>query len=307
MSKRLFKFIDRHRATLEAALGENLPISNQPHAGEFNRAIDYALFPGGKRWRPMLTLMGAEASGGDLSRAIKSACAIEYLHTSSIIFDDLPAMDDAPTRRGRQSLHVVFGESLALLAALALMNQSYALFVEEARNNGHCEAGLNLVSEAVNCIGANGMIGGQAVDLALQGTGQCADALASRNLKTTALMRLTMVAGAAVCGADKDDLGALAEFGESLGMAYQICDDLLDELGMSQDLGKPARQDIRHGRSTYVAEFGVRGAHQQASTLIEKGREALDRRFADHPMTSLLMDSAEIILGDSGRLVTLVA
>lgn len=302
MSERLCTFIDRYRETVETALDENLPISVQPQAEQFNRAIRYAIFPGGKRWRPMLTLMGAEIAGADPERALRTACAMEYLHTSSIIFDDLPAMDDAATRRGRESLHVVFGESIALLAALALFNQSYSLLVRDARQNGCCDAGLNLVSEAANCIGANGMIGGQAVDLALKGTGQCSDDLASRNLKTTALMRLTVMAGAAVCGADQRDLDALADFGESLGMAYQICDDLLDELGLSHELGKPAGQDNRHGRSSYVAEFGVEGAHQQASSLIQKGRQSLYERFGDRPASALLIDSAEIILGGAGRL-----
>ncbi|QQS47609.1 MAG: polyprenyl synthetase family protein [Acidobacteriota bacterium] len=307
MSKRLCAFIGQYRETVETALEDHLPLSDQLHASEFNRAVRYAIFPGGKRWRPMLALMGAEIAGANPTKAVRAACAVEYLHTSSIIFDDLPSMDDAGTRRGRDSLHVVFGESVALLAALALFNHSYSLLVHEARENGYCEAGLDLISAAVDCIGANGMIGGQAVDLALKGRGLCPDALVSRNLKTTALMRLTVMAGAAVCGADREDLEALARFGESLGMAYQICDDLLDELGLSDELGKPAGQDNRHGRSTYVAEFGIEGARRQASGFIDQGRRSLVDRFGEQPATALLIDAAGIILDGSGRLIAPVA
>ena len=161
MSDRLHKYIDRHRDPIEVALESNLPISSQPHASRLNEAIRYAIFPGGKRWRPMFSLLGAELIGADPSLALPAACAMEYLHTSSIIFDDLPAMDDANLRRGREALHLVYGESMALLTALALFNQSYELLVRTVSEKGEPVAGVRLVTEAVRCIGSDGMIGGQ--------------------------------------------------------------------------------------------------------------------------------------------------
>jgi len=271
MTATLRQFIAEYREPVERALRQHLPASHQPHAARLNEALEYALFPGGKRWRPLLTLLGASLVGARPAAALPAACALEYLHTSSIILDDLPAMDDAPTRRGRPALHRVYGESVALLAALALLNKSYALLARGARANGFDEAALYLVEEATACIGSDGMIGGQVVDLVLLGKGQQQETLASRNLKTTALMRLTMNAGALACGANQAEADALGFFGDALGMAYQICDDLLDEIGESELLGKPAGQDARHSRASHVSELGLTGAHEFAVSLIEDG------------------------------------
>ncbi len=307
MSERLYAFISRHRHSIEAALEERLPLSSQPYAWRLNEAIRYAVFPGGKRWRPMLTLLGAELVDAPAQNALLAACAVEFLHTSSIIFDDLPAMDDADVRRGIPSLHRVFGESLALLAGLALLNQSYALLARAAQERGDGQTAARLIEEAAKCIGSDGMIGGQTVDLVLQGTGHWLNSLYSRNLKTTALMRLTMMAGAIAGGADEDDDAALADFGESLGMAYQICDDLLDELGASDELGKPVKQDSRHNRSNYVSELGIEGARRLAASLIEEGIAVLRERFVARREVDLLSDAAVMILQDAGTQALITA
>jgi len=159
-----------------------------------------------------------------------------------------------------------------------------------------------LIIEAAKCVGGNGMIGGQAVDLSLRGAGQGADALHSRNLKTMALMRLTMRAGAVACGTGEDDATALGNFGESLGMAYQICDDLMDDLGEVAELGKPVRQDARHGLSTCVTELGVEGARRLAAGLIADGTRSLRERFGARPEAELLSEAAMTILQDALRL-----
>lgn len=307
MTERLCTYIRRHRQVVEAALEDHLPLSTQSHARRLNDALRYSLFPGGKRWRPMLALLGAELTGARARDAMPAACAMEFLHTSSIIFDDLPAMDDAEMRRGRAALHRVFGESVALLAGLALMNQSYALLARTARDHGHDDSAAWLVAEAARCIGSDGMIGGQAVDLLLQGGGPGPDALVSRNLKTTALMRLTMIAGAVACGAEEDDAAVLGEFGESLGMAYQICDDLLDELAEPEHLGKPAKQDLRHSRPNYVAQLGAKAAHRLAGSLIEDAKSSLRERFGNRAEVELLSDAAAMILHGAGRLALAAA
>lgn len=307
MTERLCLYIASQRRSLETALENHLPYSSQPRAGRLNEALRYAMFPGGKRWRPMLTLLGAKLTGASERAALPAACAMEFLHTSSIIFDDLPAMDDADMRRGRASLHRSFDESVALLAGLALLNESYSLLARTARQFGDCEAAAWLVEEAARCIGSDGMIGGQAVDLELQGAEQGNDSLASRNLKTTALMRLTMIAGAVSCGANENDTRVLANFGESLGMAYQICDDLLDELVEAERLGKPAKQDLRHSRSNYVTEFGIEGAHRLATDLLEGAKSSLRQQFGKRHEVELLSDAAAIILQGSGQLELVAA
>lgn len=303
MSERLGRYIEENRDAIESALECHLPLSQQANAASLNEALRYSIFPGGKRWRPILTLLSASLVGADTARALPAACAMEYLHTSSMIFDDLPAMDDAGMRRGRPSLHVAFNESLALLTALALFNQSYSLLVRTAAESGESSSAVRLVKEAAQCIGADGMIGGQVVDLVLQGTGQNETSLASRNLKTTALLRLTLLAGAGACGASEEEIAALGEFGEALGMAYQICDDLLDELVDDDELGKPAHQDSRHSRSNHVAEFGVEGAHRMAGELVESSLLKLAGAFPDRPAVDLIADAARLILSGMGKLV----
>src|SRR5262245_45968081 len=302
MPEKLNAYVNQRRCMIEAALEECLPLSSQPHARRLNEALRYAVIPGGKRWRPVLTLLGAELVGASARNAMAAACAMEFLHTSSIIFDDLPAMDDADTRRGIPALHMVFGEGVALLAALALLNESYGLLARAALENGRCETSAQLVIEAAKCVGANGMIGGQAVDLALRGAGQGPDALYSRNLKTMALMRLTMRAGALACGAGEGDVKILGDFGESLGMAYQICDDLMDDLGADGELGKPAKQDARHRRSTCVSELGVEGARRLATGLIAEGTTSLRRTFGARPEVELISEAAMKILQGALRL-----
>jgi len=302
MTDRLVNFIAAHGQALEAALGTWLPLGNQAGAERLNEALRYAVFPGGKRLRPMLTIIGTKLVGGDEQKALPAACAVEFLHSSSLILDDLPAMDDADLRRGRPAVHLVCGEGIATLAALALFNQSYALLARAARQSGAPALAEKLLAEAAQCIGADGMIGGQAVDLALRAAGAGPEVLASRNLKTTALMRLTMTAGAIGCGAHDADVSALARFGEFLGLTYQVCDDLLDQLGECDVTGKPARQDARHLRTTFVDELGVEGAHRLAMLLVEEGKTAITDRFGHSCEALLLLDALHLVVRDVVRL-----
>jgi geranylgeranyl diphosphate synthase type II len=258
-----------YRRLIESGLEDLLPISNVRAARRLNSAIRYAVFPGGKRMRPILALMGSQIVRGEVDHAIPAACATEFLHASSLIFDDLPAMDDADVRRGRPALHLAFGEDTALLTALALLNQAYAIF-------GHTPA---LIREASQCIGVDGMIGGQAVDLDIRIAGGNPEKFDSRNRKTTALMRLTLTAGAMACGAGDRDVAALARCGECLGEAYQIYDDLLDEFGRSEETGKTAHQDARHQRPSHVLEFGSDASRDHLSSLIAESKDALVSRF----------------------------
>ena len=282
---------------IEAALERSLPLSAQHGAERLNEALRAAVFPGGKRWRPVLTLLGTMTAGGSAQTALPIACAIEFLHTSSLILDDLPAMDDAHLRRGRAALHLVYGEGLAMLAALALLNQAYALLAQDGTGR--------LIVEAARCVGPDGMIGGQAADLDIRASRGNSHALASRQLKTTALARLTIIAGAIAAGADERDVSALARYGECLGAAYQICDDLLDELGESATTGKNVGQDARHLRSNFTAQFGAEEARRLAHDLLAESKQALRERFGECQTASLLIEAADLVIGGAGPLRTL--
>lgn len=294
MFERLTNFITRRQPMIEAALEQSLPLSAQHGAEPLNEALHAAVFPGGKRWRPILTLLGTMTAGGDEQSAMPIACAIEFLHTSSLILDDLPAMDDARLRRGREALHLIYGEGLAMLAALALLNQAYALMARTGAGR--------LIAEAARCIGPDGMIGGQAADLDIRASRGDSQALASRQLKTTALARLTIIAGAVADGADERDVAALGRYGECLGAAYQICDDLLDELGESATIGKNVGQDARHLRSTFTAQLGAEGAQRLALSLLAEGKQALRERFGECPTASLLIKAADLLISRAGPL-----
>jgi geranylgeranyl diphosphate synthase type II len=165
-----------YRGLIESELGDLLPCSNVGVAGRLNSAMCYAVFPGGKRMRPVLPLMGTPVVNGSVDRALPTSCAVEFLHAASLIVDDLPAMEDADVRRGRPALHLAFGEDIELLTALSLLNQAYAIFGRKPA----------LIREATGCIGVDGMIGGQAVDLDIRTVGGAPGKFDSRNRKTTA-------------------------------------------------------------------------------------------------------------------------
>lgn len=262
--------IARTRALVESGLRRHLPQGQQHCAARLNHAVYAAVFPGGKRLRPVLSLLAAQAAGCVAEDALPAACAVEFLHGSSLIFDDLPAMDDASLRRGRPALHLAFGEDMALLAALALLNRAYAIFAVSPR----------LMAEAVASIGENGMIGGQSIDLASRAEARDWDAqAASRNQKTTALMRLTLVSGALAAGAGERDVEALARCGEVLGEAYQVCDDLHDAFSPWQVTGKTALQDARHQRPSPVPACGEQACREHVTHLTATARSILRGQF----------------------------
>lgn len=293
----LRSFVARERSGIEGALRAALPVSSLAGAERLNEALDYAVFPGGKRLRPALALLASDLAGASRAQGLGVACAVEFIHTSSLILDDLPAMDDADLRRSRRALHLVYGEGVAVLASVALLNQAYALLAVAATSSSAARA---LVAEAARCIGADGMVGGQAGDLTAQPARPAAHALACRDLKTVALMRLMMTAGALACGAPAADTRALADFGDGLGRAYQICDDLLDHTAPSAATGKPAGQDARHARPTSVSAYGVAGARRRATLLIERGVARLTGQFGARVEVRLLAEAASNILARAG-------
>ncbi|HZI18518.1 MAG TPA: polyprenyl synthetase family protein [Pyrinomonadaceae bacterium] len=290
-------YLLRERGAIDDALRACLPTSSLADARRLNEAVEYAVFPGGKRLRPALALLASNLAGAARAQSLRVACAVEFLHSSSLVLDDLPAMDDADMRRSRRALHLVFGEGAAVLASVALLNRAYELLAAAARGRGAAAA---LVAEAARCVGADGMVGGQAVDLEARAGAAGPDALACRDLKTVALMRLMMTAGALARGAPEEDASALADFGECFGRAYQVCDDLLDEAGGPEATGKPSRQDERHARASAVSTLGGDVARRLASELIERGRSRLAERFGPRAEVGLLSEAAELVLNRAG-------
>jgi geranylgeranyl pyrophosphate synthase/GT2 family glycosyltransferase len=252
--------------TIEAALRKFLPQSGTGKTGTLDQALQYALFPGGKRLRPRLTILAAQIFGALDERVLKAACAVEFVHASSLIIDDLPCMDDADLRRGKPPLHRAFGEDVALLAAFALLNQAYALF------------GITpeLIREATECIGLEGMIGGQEIDLSNHDGHSSLD---ERDRKTSALMRLSLTAGALALGASREEVEPLAVAGQRLGRAYQIADDLLDLGVPNQSTGKTTGQDLRHGRPSHHARIDIDARYDEVWGQVQHARQALIESF----------------------------
>ena len=270
----LWRYVEKHRPQIEETLREFLPLAPPKIETKFNEAVEYALFSGGKRLRPVLTLLGAELFGGAVETLLPAACAGEFVHTSSLIFDDLPCMDNAPERRGVTSLHEKFGEGLAVLVAIGFLNASYSLvFVNHANLP---ERAMAAHREIIECVGAAGMLGGQSVDLALaKGAGDGGASLeieAVRNLKTSALMRLSLRVGAILAGANYFDLATLSRFAELLGDAYQLSDDLID---LDEDA-----EIFADEQKTYAISQGADSAARQLQKTIEEAKRILTENFA---------------------------
>jgi geranylgeranyl diphosphate synthase type II len=299
LSELFVKFVAQERGAIEAALRRSLPLSTLTRAGRLNEALEYAVFPGGKRLRPALSLLASRLAGASTEQGLTVACAVEFLHTSSLILDDLPSMDDADVRRKRPALHLVYGEGVAVLAAVALLNQSYALLSEAS-----CGDGGALLRAAARSVGADGMVGGQVVDLETRAASADEETLASRDLKTVALMRLLMTGGALARGACVEETRALADFGECFGRAYQVCDDVWDETCPSDLTGKPARQDARNGRASAVKGFGAEGARLFARRLVARGVARLHAQFGPREEVTLLSDAAHHVLDATGAACT---
>jgi geranylgeranyl diphosphate synthase type II len=235
--------------------------------------VRYSLLGGGKRLRPLLVLMAAEACGCDVERALPAACAVEMIHTYSLIHDDLPAMDDDDLRRGRPTCHKVYGEALAILAGDALLTLAFEVIAKHIRP---LETAARCCAALAEAAGVSGMVGGQADDLAAEHTGGDLDTLESIHArKTGALLRVSLRLGALCAGADETQMRALQEYGRRLGLAFQITDDLLDVSGDEASLGKRVQKDSGRRKLTFPALLGVEESRRRAETLVDEACAAL--------------------------------
>jgi geranylgeranyl diphosphate synthase type II len=283
------------REEVEAALEEALPPEGAwPET--IHRAVRYSLLGGGKRVRPVLALAAGEAVGGPREEVLPLACAVEMIHTYSLIHDDLPAMDDDDLRRGQPTSHKVFGEAVAILAGDALLTRAFHLLAEvppdwdEARLRRRVRATAAL-GEAC---GTTGLIGGQVMDL--ESEGRTIDAAALETLhraKTGALLAACVRGGAILGGADEETLHRLSRYASAIGLAFQVVDDILDATEGAEQLGKTAGKDAAAGKATYVSVHGLGRAREMADEL---RREALDAVAPLGPRGERLAEIARLIV-----------
>jgi geranylgeranyl diphosphate synthase, type II len=280
----LESFLTTARARIDDALDRYLP---RPPACPVvvSEAMRYSVFAGGKRLRPVLTLAAAEAvdqHAADL--ALPAACAIEMIHTYSLIHDDLPAMDNDTLRRGRPTLHVIYGDGIAILAGDGLHAEAFTLLAREPADGraAIAERKLRVLRVIGDAAGPAGMVGGQAIDL--QAAGQAPgravtlDAAGLREMharKTGALIRASAVSGAIMAGATEDVVVAMDRYATDVGLAFQIVDDILDVEGAAEELGKTAGKDAAGAKPTYPSWFGLEESRALAADCVARARQTL--------------------------------
>lgn len=246
------------------------------------QAADYSLKAGGKRLRPVLLLEACTLFGGDAAKAMPFACALEMIHTYSLIHDDLPAMDDDDYRRGKPTNHVVYGEGMAILAGDALLNYAYELMLQAVmQSTGDKNTLIAAMYEIARAAGVYGMIGGQTVDLESEHQSvplETVDFIHAH--KTGALITASLTAGAIIGGADAEGLERIRHYGRNIGLAFQIIDDILDITGDQEKLGKDIGSDAEKQKSTYPAILGLDESRKTAQALLAESREVL-KAFGD--------------------------
>ncbi len=275
---RLAEFLEEARHRVEDALARYLPDSGDDLGvlcpSQLGQSMSYSLLAGGKRLRPVLCLMAAEACGGEVDSALPVACALEMVHTYSLIHDDLPAMDDDDLRRGRPTCHKAFDEATAILAGDGLLTLAFEVVARHVRP---LEAAVECVRVLAEAAGPEGMVAGQMADLQAEGRDDVTlDALeAIHRRKTGALLRAALRMGGLAAGAGESTLRALDTYGLAVGLAFQIIDDLLDVEGDEAKLGKRVNKDSQLGKWTYPGLLGIEGSRQRARQLADEAVEAL--------------------------------
>jgi geranylgeranyl diphosphate synthase type II len=286
-------YLDLQRARIDRAL-EQCFAADPQHPHRLIEAVRYSLLGGGKRIRPILALAACDAVGGDSEPVLPFACAVEMIHTYSLIHDDLPAMDDDRLRRGRPTNHVVFGEGLAILAGDALLTEAFALLARAAAASRDGSRAVQAMSEIAEAAGVRGMVAGQAADL--QAAGHDADLATVEFIhvrKTGALILASVRAGALVGGGQNGTLRALTRYGECLGLAFQIADDILDAEGVPGTGKETGRDSVLH-KATFPSVLGLPAAKQRAREL---GAQALAAVEALPASADPLRGLADLVVG----------
>lgn len=270
------EYLEVRKNIIDDALGKYLPGEDNFPAIIFKSAR-YSIFAGGKRIRPILCMASAEAVEGNMETVLPVACALEMIHTYSLIHDDLPAMDNDDYRRGRLTNHKVFGEDIAILAGDALLTEAFHLMSKREFVGGiPADRLLTVINEVSENVGFLGMMGGQVVDMRSEGKEIDAGTLNYIHThKTGALILSSVRAGAIIAGATEYEIEALSEYGRHIGLAYQIADDILDIEGNRKTLGKDVGSDRSRRKATYPALFGLEESRKTACALLDKALSAI--------------------------------
>ena len=285
--------LNEYKTLIDTELKGYFNAPDMPHKGLFD-AMSYSLNAGGKRIRPILVLEFCRISGGDTGKTLPVACAIEMLHTYSLIHDDLPCMDDDELRRGKPTNHVVFGECTAVLAGDALQAEAFGTIL---RSGLSAQARADCAEILADAVGADGMCGGQFLDMSYEGqtlTERELDEINSR--KTGALLIAACKMGVAAASGSAEQLAAAESFGAAIGAAFQIRDDMLDVLSTNEVLGKPVGSDEKEEKSTYMSVFGAEKCSEMIARLTEYAKSALSGVFTDTELLCSLADSLALRL-----------
>jgi geranylgeranyl diphosphate synthase type II len=277
-SQREFQFdlktyLAERQAQVEAALDRSLPVV---YPEKIYDAMRYSLLAGGKRLRPILCLTTCELTGGTVEMAMPTACALEMIHTMSLIHDDLPAMDNDDYRRGKLTNHKVFGEDVAILAGDGLLAYAFEHVAIETQNVP-ADRLLKVVAMLGRAVGAAGLVGGQVVDLECEGKADVSLETLNfiHNHKTAALLEASVTSGAVLAGAPDADLQRLQRYAQNIGLAFQIVDDILDITATQEELGKTAGKDLTAQKATYPSIWGLEESRRQADRLIDEAKAEL--------------------------------
>jgi geranylgeranyl diphosphate synthase, type II len=264
----LASYLREKKQLVEEALDRSLPIERPEKIYE---AMRYSLLAGGKRLRPILCLATCELAGGTVEMAMPTACALETIHTMSLIHDDLPAMDNDDYRRGRLTNHKVFGEDIAILAGDGLLARAFEYVVTETQNVPPQRI-LEIIARLGRTVGAAGLVGGQVLDLESEGKPDISVETLSfiHTHKTGALLETSVVSGAILAGATDKEIQSLSKYAQNIGLAFQIVDDILDITATQEELGKTAGKDLKAQKATYPSLLGLEESKKQAQQLIDE-------------------------------------
>ena len=277
-----------YKALIDAELDDYFTPAGLPYDGLLE-SMRYSLTAGGKRIRPILVLEFCRISGGDVQKALPVACAIEMLHTYSLIHDDLPCMDNDDLRRGKPTNHVVYGECTAVLAGDALQTEAFGTIL---RSELSADARANCAEILADAVGSDGMCAGQFLDMAGENKVLSEEDLNEINSrKTGALLIAACKMGVAAAGGRDEQLEAAALFGAAIGAAFQIRDDILDVISTNEALGKPVGSDAQENKNTYMALYGEERCMEMIRRLTESAKSALSGAFSDTAFLSGLADS----------------
>jgi len=285
-------FFTSERKLVNAALEKYLPDNKKPET--VTKAMRYSIFAGGKRLRPILVLASYETIGGKkIDKALPAACAVEMIHTYSLIHDDLPAMDNDDFRRGKPSCHKVFGEAIAILAGDALFAKSFDI-LQKTRMNA--ETVLKISKVISSAVGIDGIIGGQIMDMISSSDKKDKKLLKYIHThKTGKFISACMVVGSILAGADKYEIDAMKRSGDLLGLSFQIVDDFLDVKSTKEDMGKSVHKDEIQKKLTYPAIYGLEKSKERAIQLLEETKEIFHSKLR-HRDTTKLEHIAEFIV-----------